>query len=139
MDRFTEGLARTESRDGASPERFRQVVEETTARERQIASQPPSLEDRAAILAIQEAILTRLRQGKYFFTAHHEGGTHIKWIRDRFVFQDYGESDDREEFTAEAPFFERLREFYDWPARFDWLPHTPPEIEVWRFIDRELK
>jgi hypothetical protein len=57
---------------------------------------------------------------------------------DRFVFQDYGESDDREEFTSVAPFFERLRKFYDWKACDDWLPPTPPEIEVWRFIDREL-
>src|ERR1035437_11022713 len=32
----------------------------------------------------------------------------FKWMGDRFVFQDYGESDDREEFTSVAPFFERL-------------------------------
>jgi hypothetical protein len=138
MDRWTEGLTLTESRAGSTPERFRQVVEETTSRERELADQPLPKEDQAAILAIQEAIVERLRQGKYFFTASKEGGTHIKWIRDRFVFQDYGESDDREEFTAVAPFFERLRKFYDWESRYEWLPHTPPEIEVWRFIDREL-
>jgi hypothetical protein len=139
MDRWTEGLALTESRAGSRPERFRQVVEETTSRERELAQQPPKEEDLAAIAVIRQGILDRLRQGKYFFTAHHEGGTHIKWIQDHFVFQDYGESDDREEFTAVAPFFERLRKFYDWKSRYDWQPHTPPEIEVWRFIGRELE
>jgi hypothetical protein len=138
MDRWTESLMLSESRVGASSDRFHQVVEETTSRERELANQPPREEDLAAISAIQQGILDQLRQGKYFFTANKEGGTHIKLIGGRFVFQDYGESDDREEFSTEAEFFERLRKFYDSPARYDWLPHTPREIEVWRFIDREL-
>jgi hypothetical protein len=130
MDRWTEGLTRSESRVG-SPERYRRLLEGT------LEFVPPQ-EDPAAILAIQQSVLARLHEGRYFFTAHHEGGTHIKWIGDRFVFQDYGESDDREEFTSDALFLERLRRFYDWRARYDWLPHAPPEIEAWRFIEREL-
>jgi hypothetical protein len=137
MDRWMEGLRRSEPLTG-SPERFCQVVEQTTIRERQIASQPPLLADQAAIVAVQQSILVRLRQGKSFFTAHHEGGTNIQWIRDRFVFQDYGESEDREEFTVDAAFLARLRTFYDWRSRYEWLPHSPPEVEVWRFIEREL-
>jgi hypothetical protein len=132
MGRWTEGFTRSEPRPGGSPERFRQLVEGSAERQ-------PDDEDPAAILTMQQSILTRLREGKRFFTADHEGGTHIKWIGDRFVFQDYGESDDREEFTAEAPFLERLRKFYDWKARYSWMPHTPPETEVWRIIDHELK
>ena len=51
-------------RADASPERFRQVVEETPSRERELANQAPQEEDQSAIRAIQEAILARLRQGK---------------------------------------------------------------------------
>ena len=131
MGRWTEGFARAESLAGASPERFRQLLDEPTER-------APHQEDPAAILAIQQSILARLRAGKRFFTAHHEGGTNIKWLGDRFVFQDYGESEDREEFSTEAEFFDRLRKFYDWQARFSWMPHPPPEVEVWKFIDHEL-
>jgi hypothetical protein len=138
MDRWTEGLKRSECGAGGSPERFREVVDETTIRERQLANQPPRAEDQAEILTAQQSIITRLRRGERFFTAHKEGGTNIGWIRDRFVFQDYGESEDREEFTEDAPFLAQLRKFYDWRARYDWMPHTSPEVEVWRFIEREL-
>lgn len=88
---------------------------------------------------IQQQILAEMRQGKLFFTAHHEGGTHIKWLGDRFVFQDYGESEEREEFTTDEAFLVRLRQFYDWWSRRDWYPNRPPEIEVWKWIQNQLK
>jgi len=129
--RWTDGLTLTESRAGCSPERFRQAVES-------IRELPPLPEDRAAICAVQDSIIGRVRGGERFFTAHKEGGTNISWVGDRFVFQDYGESEDREEFTSNDLFLERLRKFYDWRAGYDWLPHAPPELEAWRFIEREL-
>lgn len=137
--RLTDGLQIAESRENCSPARTRLLVEETIALEHALADKKPSDEERAAVRAVQESIIGSLKRGKLFFTAHHEGGTHIKWIRDRFVFQDYGESEEREEFTTEDAFLARLKAFYDWPSRKDWYPHTPPEIEIWRFIEGQLK
>lgn len=139
MDRWTEGLAPGGSTAGSSPDRLRRVVEETIAQERERANRTPTTEELAAVSEVQQAILQAMRQGKSYATAHHEGGTNIRLIGSRWVLQDYGESDEREEFTSGTAFLERLRKFYDWESRRDWYPHTPPEIEAWRYIERQLR
>jgi hypothetical protein len=138
MARWTNGLAVTEERVPSSADRYRQVVEETTARELELANQVRT-EDDAGIRAVQESILNGLRGGKSFSTAHHEGGTVIKFLQTGFVLADYGESTAREEFTSEAEFLARLRKFYDGESRRDWTPHAPPEIEAWKFIARQMR
>jgi hypothetical protein len=138
IDGWTSKLTLAQEAAG-SPERLRQVMAENLAREQELAAMPPREEDLAAIRKIQEAILEGMRRGKGFFTASHEGGTNVELVAGRFVFQDYGESDEREESTSDADFLARIRKFYDWPARYDWLPHPPPELEVWKFIERELR
>ena len=135
FDKYTVGFARTEDRTPSSPERYRQVMEETTALEN-----APLIEDTAGIRSIQESILNGLRGGKSFFTANKEGGTMIRFTSPNFVLQDYGESNDREEFTDPAAFLARLRKFYEWGARYPlWYPHFPPELEAWRYIQSQLK
>ena len=136
--RWTSGLAITEDRAPSSPERYRQVVEETVVREFDLANRI-NKDDDEAIRLVQEAILTGLRQGKSFFTAHHEGGTHIQFLGGNFVLADYGESTDRQEFTSTEEFLARLRQFYDHESRREWSPHKPPEIEAWRFIERQMR
>jgi len=42
----------------------------------------------------------RLRRGKSFGTVHKEGGTNIRWAGGRFVMQDFGEAEERKEFTG---------------------------------------
>jgi hypothetical protein len=136
FDRVTSGLALTTARAPFSPERYRQLVESTIAREAELAN---LVVDEPAIRAVQEAILSGLSRGQLFFTANKEGGTHIRYIAPNFVLQDYGESDDREEFSSAEDFLARLRKFYDWESRRDWSPHAPPEIEVWRYIERQMR
>jgi hypothetical protein len=135
FDRWMKGLSLAARTEG-SRERYAQVFAETIAAE----ALPPVAkeEDAAGVLKIKQAILQGLRRGKSFSTAHKEGGTIVKIVGSFFVFQDYGESEAREEFTSEEAFFERLRKFYHWPLRLEWLPHTPPEIEEWRFIEQQL-
>jgi hypothetical protein len=136
--KWTSGLALTEDRVAPPPDLCRQVVETTIARESELAN-TINKDDDEAIRAIQEAILTGLRQGKCFFTAHHEGGTNIRFRGTSFVVEDYGESTDREEFSSEESFLARLRKFYDWESGREWRPHRPPEIEVWKFIERQMR
>ena len=52
---------------------------------------------------------------------------------------EYGESDERQEFDSDEAFLARLREFYDYESRREWNPHVPPEIEAWRFIERQMR
>jgi hypothetical protein len=137
LARWTSGLALTEHRAPSSPDRYREVVEETVAHEMERASH--THDDDEAIRAVQEAILDGLRHGRSFFTAHHEGGTNIRFLSPNFVIQDYGESSDREEFSSSAAFLARLRQFYDWESRREWSPHAPPELEAWRFIERQMR
>ncbi len=99
----------------------------------------PAPDDGEAIRAIQQGILNGLRQGKSFSTAHHEGGTRIRLVGDVFVVADYGESEERAEFRSDESFLARLREFYDWESRRDWHPHPAPELEVWRFIEKQVR
>jgi hypothetical protein len=138
FDRWTTGLALTEICPPCSPDRYQQVMQETISREFDLAHRVNPEED-AAICVIQEAILSALRRGKSFSTAHHEGGTNIRYLGTVFVIQDYGESNDREEFADADKFLARLRQFYDWESRRDSYPHAPPEEEAWRFIERQLR
>ena len=138
FDAWTRGLAITGDRASSSPDRYRQVVEETVACEFDSANHA-SKDDEDAIRVVQDAILKGLRQGKSFFTASHEGGTHIQFLGGNFVLQDYGESTDREEFSSGAEFLARLRKFYDYESCREWSPHMPPEIEAWKYIERQMR
>jgi hypothetical protein len=138
FEKWTTGLALTENRPPSSSDRYRQVVDETIARGAELANYV-NHDDDEAIRAVQESILDGLRNGKSFFTANKEGGTTIRFLDEKFVLQDYGESNDREEFSSSAEFLIRLRKFYYYESRRDWSPHAPPEIEVWKYIEREMR
>lgn len=138
FDRGTSGLTLTDTCAPCSADRYQQVMQETIAREYDLANRV-NPEEVAAIRAIQDAILSAMRRGKSFATAHHEGGTNIRCIGPVFVLQDYGESNDREEFSDAEKFLLRLRKFYDWESRRDDYPHAPPEVDAWKFIERQLR
>jgi hypothetical protein len=138
FDRWVNGLALTDALIPFSPDYYRQVVKDTIARELELKNRV-NTDDDEAIRVIQETILSGLRGGGRFSTAHHEGGTNIRFHGMVFVIQDYGESNDREEFGSDAEFLASLRKFYDWESRRDWYPHVPPEIEAWRYIERQMR
>jgi hypothetical protein len=138
FDRWVRGFTLTDAVIPFSPERYRQVVEDTVASELEVRNRV-NHDDDEAIRVIQETILDGLRRGKRFSTGHHEGGTNIGLHGNTFVFQDYGESNEREEFASDAEFLARLRKFYDGELRRDWYPHAPPEIEAWRYIERQMR
>lgn len=138
FDRWISGLALTDTSAPCSPDRYQQVMQQTIAREFELAHRVNPEED-AAIRSIQDSILNSLRSGKSFSTSHHEGGTNIRCVGTVFVLQDYGEANDREEFSDTGKFLTRLREFYDWESRRDDYPHAPPELDAWRFIERQLR
>jgi len=98
------------------------------------------LEQMAQVVALQGKVLDALRGGMGFFTAGKEGGSHL--FHDGKVFRrnDYGdEPAPSAVYADEASMIDCLRRFYDWEARKDACPHPKPELEVWQYIQGQLR
>lgn len=137
FDYWTRNLRKGDpgSLDSASQELYEQMTRETLEREAQTANRK---EDEAAIRAIQQAILAALRNGKRFGTAHHEGGTRLYFSGAAFVKEEFGMEESLTNFAGDEDMLTCLRNFYDWESRKATYPHKPPELDVWKFIQREL-
>jgi hypothetical protein len=88
---------------------------------------------------LQAMILDGMRQGATFSTAHKEGGTVIRYIENRWVRSDYGESDAYEIFRTPESFLAFLRQFYDFETSRNNWPNKVPEATAWRLIYRHLR
>lgn len=88
--------------------------------------------------AIQQEILTALRAGAEFRTAHKEGGTTIRWQRGRFLREDYGDWSERAEYTNEAEFLAFLERFFEWESR-GFQQVELPDAQRWRNIRQLLQ
>lgn len=91
-----------------------------------------------SVAAIQQAILTGLKQGGRYSTSHKEGGTNITWRNGQFVRSDYGEDPAHRSFTDEAEFLTMLGHF----CRVDVTRSSGREplsdLDTWRLILRRL-
>ena len=101
-------------------------------------AQARAVEDPDPIVAIQNKVLMALRKGKQFRTAHHEGGSILSFNGQTFQREDYGEYPDLKQFATDQEMIECIRAFYDWESRRETYPHRPPELEVWKYIERQL-
>jgi hypothetical protein len=91
------------------------------------------------VAAVQQEILTALRRGATYSTAHKEGGTNIRYQSDCFVSADYGESDRRDVYRDEAAFLKFLRRFYDSETSRNIYPEKVSEYEAWMLMLRLLR
>ncbi len=89
--------------------------------------------------ALQQTIVAAMKQGASFATAHKEGGTNIRWLNGIFVLADYGESEERKEFSNEAKFLTALRQFYDWETSKNVYPDKVSDFVAWKLILRLLR
>jgi hypothetical protein len=92
----------------------------------------------ADVAAMQREILTALRDGATFSTAHKEGGTRIGHAGGTFFRTDFGESPDHRTFPDEASFLAFLRQFYHWEIARSVPSDQLSEETVWRLILRLL-
>jgi hypothetical protein len=129
------GSQRIEWQD-ASREFYAQQMRDSIERERDLARR---VEDPDPILAIQKAVLAALREGKRFSTAHKEGGTILRFNGKVFERSNYGEDTTLTQFATDQEMIASIRAFYDWESRRDSYPHRPPELEVWKYIQRQLR
>ena len=120
---------------GASQELYTQRVNDATDEEARRASEK---EDSVPIAALKHEILEDLRNGTSFRTSHHEGGTTIYFDGKAFVRSEYGEQTSSRVLPTDDETLACIEELYDWDSRKDTFPHSPPELEVWRFIQRQL-
>ena len=119
----------------ASPVLLEQEIRSTLAVETEAASKR---EDPVPIAAVQQKILASIRSGYMFRQSHKEGNTRIYFDGTNFVRLDEGEYPDFVTYPTEAEFLTAIRHWHDWKARHHTYPHSPPELEVWRFIQSEL-
>lgn len=122
---------------GAPHARLLQCVLDTVAAEDAAAR---AVEDPAPVLALQREVLAALRAGMGFFTASKEGGSHLFFDGSVFRRNDDGEAREASTVYADdAAMVEALRRFYDWDARQGSHPHPKPELQVWQYIQSQLR
>ena len=109
-----------------SAKRYADLCEETLATEARLHS----------VEAIQQAIVTAMKEGACFLTSHKEGGTRIEWRHGSFHRSDYGESTESQSFSSEAEFLKFLRRFYDWETSANVYPDKVPDLVAWQLILR---
>ena len=112
-----------------SAERAQKLAEQALAAEAHLTT----------VAAVQQEILTALRGGATYSTAHKEGGTNISFWKGRFVCGDYGESDRMEKFSDEAAFLKFLRRFYDAETSRNVYPEKVSDFEAWMLMLRLLR
>jgi hypothetical protein len=122
--------------DAASQELYDQRVHDAVDKEVKRAGEK---EDPAPAEAAKQEILAELRNGKSFRTAHHEGGTTIYFDGKTFVHSTYGEEESLTVLGTDEEALASIRQLYDWESRKGSFPHPPPELEVWQFIQRQLR
>ena len=120
---------------GASQELYTRRVHDAVDEEARRASEK---EDPVPIAVLKHEILDDLRNGASFRTSHHEGGTTIYFDGKAFVRSEYGEQTSSKVLSTDEETLDCIEALYDWESRKDTFPHRPPELEVWRFIQRQL-
>jgi len=120
---------------GASQELYAQRIHDAVEEEARRASEK---EDPLPVTALKHQILEDLRNGASFRTAHHEGGTTISFDGKAFIRSEYGEQTSSKVLSTDEETLDCIEALYDWESRKGTFPHRPPELEVWRFIQRQL-
>ena len=91
------------------------------------------------IAALQAAILAALRKGDTMRTSDHCGTTKLFFDGSQFVREDCGELPQVIHYPTDEAMLTCLRKFYDYPSRSHCFPHRPPELDVWLYIQRQLR
>lgn len=91
-----------------------------------------------SVSAIQNAILSAMRQGASFSTSHKEGGSRIGWMNERFAKVDYGDDPGHRSFASDGEFLKFLRQYYDHETSSAVYPNKVSEFVAWKLILRRL-
>jgi hypothetical protein len=114
--------------DAGSADRYRKLANAALEAEAHLDS----------VVAIQQAIITGMKEGGSYSTSHKEGGTNIFWRSGRFIRSDYGDYPDHQEFTDEAEFLKMLQQFCHWEVHRLAGPGKLSEFDIWKLILRRL-
>ena len=98
------------------------------------AAQAAASEDQNAIAAVQQGVLDALRAGKQFRSSSKEGMLAIRMNGGTLLRQEWGEQESSDRYTTQPEMLTFLRNYFDFEACSDTVPHKPPELEIWKFI-----
>lgn len=91
------------------------------------------------VAALQRAIVSAVKNGARFTTAHKEGGTIIRWNGSHFERTDHGDYPDHLTYATEVEFLEALRNFYDWETSKNMYPEKATDLVAWKLILRLMR
>lgn len=114
--------------DAGSADRYRKLAEAALTAEAQLDS----------VAAIQQAIITAVKDGGSYGTSHKEGGTNIFWRSGKFVRSDYGDYPDQQAFKDEMEFLKMLQQFCHWEVHRLAGQNKLSEFDTWKLILRRL-
>lgn len=114
--------------DAGSADRYRKLADAALKAEAHLDS----------VAAIQQAIITGMKEGGSYSTSHKEGGTNIFWRSGKFIRSDYGDDPDHKEFKDEAEFLKMLQQFCHWEVQRLAGQNKLSEFDTWKLILRRL-
>lgn len=91
-----------------------------------------------SVAAIQQTIVTAMKNGASFYDSHKEGDTKIFWKWERFIRSDIGDYPDERHFNDEGDFLKMLYQFCHWDATRNFDKDQLSEIDTWRLILRRM-
>jgi hypothetical protein len=90
------------------------------------------------VRSVQQIILDAMKHGAEVRQSHKEGGTHIRWIANRFVRIDYGDNPDKQAYESDEDFLEALFRFCQFDLQRSAGPKERSPLETWKLILRRL-
>jgi hypothetical protein len=121
--------------DQASPALLEKEIRDTLAAE---AAANSVIVDATPIEALQQKILAAVRSGSRYYCGHKEGTICFFFSGSNFMRIDEGEDPQTIRFETDADFLKAIWNFYNWDAKRDTYPHSPPDLDVWKFIESKL-
>ncbi len=115
--------------EASAPERYQAICAAALNAEAHLDSVP----------ALQQTIVSAMKQGARVTTSHKEGGTNITWNGEHFARSDYGDYPDHITYATEADFLDALRKFYDWETSANVYPEKVSELVAWKLMLRLLR
>ena len=96
--------------------------------------QAAQVEDPELINAAQQALLDALRAHKRYGSCSKEGVVVVQMEGGSLVRRETGDENSEERYESRSEMLTFLRNYFNWEATRDTIPHKPPELEIWRFI-----
>lgn len=99
----------------------------------------PTEAELQAVRALQMHVLSMMHQGKEFSRHHKEGFSILRYRNGKYEYVEGGEWESYKAYESEEAFLAGVRQYFDWEVRRPTYPHSPPEVEAWKYIIEQVR